>query len=145
MKTSDSVLTFPKDRPRPQQSEVAKPFWDAARDKKLMRPVCTNGHNFFPPQFACPHCLTETWEWKQSTGQGAIYSYTIVHRSPAPGFDVPFALAVVDLEEGWSMLANIVNAKPGDVASGRKVRVAWMVAEDGFTLPAFEVLPETKS
>jgi uncharacterized protein len=137
--THEMLLRFPAERPRPIQSVLGGPFWGAAKHKRLIRPVCACGHNFFPPQFACPRCLSEEWRWAESNGCGCIYTFTIVHRNPCPGFDVPFILAVIDLDEGWSMLANVVNSNLADVSRGLQVGVAWMVAEDGFTLPVFEV------
>jgi uncharacterized OB-fold protein len=125
-------------RPRPQPTDLTRPFWAAARERTLVRPVCEWGHDFFPPQVACPLCLCERWRWVPSSGRGAVYSWTTIHRAPAPGFDLPYVLAIIDLEEGWSMLANVVNCPPGSMAVDLRVSVTWLTAEDGFVLPAFE-------
>lgn len=122
----------------PEPGSLTAPFWEAATRRELVRPVCRScGRNFFSPQIACPSCLGEDWEYRSSTGRGRVYSASVVHRSPGPAFDVPFRLAIVDLDEGWSMLANIVGG-PDDRCppSGTPVEVTW-IERDGRTLPAF--------
>src|SRR5438105_14741017 len=85
---------------------LTAPFWAAAAGRVLVRPVCADcGRNFFSPQIACPACLSENWSYLPSSGRGTVYSATVVHKAPSPDFDVPYRLAVVELEEGWSMLA----------------------------------------
>lgn len=125
-------------RPLPTPSSMTEPFWAAAREHRLVRPVCNAcGTNFFSPQAACRKCLSEDWDYQDSSGAGSIYSYTICHRAPQPGFDVSYALAIVDLDEGWSMLSN-VNADPiGSIDFGTRVEVAWTQLADGFVLPTF--------
>lgn len=118
-------------------------FWAAAARHELVRPVCANcGRNFFTPQIACPACLSEDWSYRVSSGRGTVYSATVVHKAPGPGFDVPFRLGVVDLDEGWSMLANLVGG-PDDrlPAIGAAVEVTW-VERDGRVLPAFTEVTE---
>ena len=115
-------------------------FWAAASRRELVRPVCQDcGRNFFTPQIACPACLSENWTYETSAGRGRVYSATLVHRSPGPGFAVPFGLGIVDLDEGWSMLAALV----GDElpAIDAPVQVTWVDRADR-VLPAFrEVVP----
>jgi uncharacterized OB-fold protein len=126
-------------RPLPSPSELTQPFWDAAARGVLVRPVCDRcGASFFTPQVCCPSCLSEQWSWVQSAGRGAVYSATVCHRAPEPGFDVPYVLAIVDLDEGWDMLSNVVGCAPAEVAIGMRVRVAWESLGDGIVLPVFE-------
>jgi len=119
-------------------SELTRDFWAAVERHELVRPVCRAcGHNFFTPQIACPRCLSENWNYERSSGRGTVYSATVVHRPPSPDFAVPFRLAIVDLDEGWSMLANLVGG-PGERCApiGARVEVTW-IERDGRTLPAF--------
>jgi hypothetical protein len=103
-----------------------------------VRPRCDAcGRSFFTPQVACPACLSESWTWTLSSGLGCIYSHTTCHRAPAPGFEVPYVLAVVDLEEGWSMLTDVVVCDRADVEIGMAVTVTWLDIGDGFLLPVF--------
>lgn len=125
-------------RPHPEITELTREFWAAAHRHVLVRPLCQAcGRSFFVPQAVCTHCLSSDWAYAPSSGRGVIYSATVVRRAPYPGFDAPFHLAVVDLEEGWSMLTNVVDAADEPVAIGTPVRVAWLEVDERYTLPVF--------
>lgn len=126
-------------RPLPRRSELGSPFWEAADRRELVRPVCNGcGRSFFTPQVACPHCWSQDWTWQQSSGDGTVYSSTVIHRGPTPEFEVPYELAIVDLDEGWSMLANILGGRPGvPTPIGTRVGVCWIQLAEGHLLPAF--------
>lgn len=130
----ESVETL---RPLPQPSEVTAPFWEAATRRQLIHPRCAEcGRAFFPPHLACPHCRSMRWSWDESAGRGEIYSFSVVHRAPQPGFDPPYVIAVVDLDEGFELMTNIVQVSPAAVRIGQRVRVSWLEAGD-MTLPVF--------
>jgi uncharacterized protein len=117
---------------------LTHPFWAAAADRRLVRPVCTDcGRSFFTPQLACPRCLSQDWSYQPSSGRGRVYSATVVHKPPSPDVEVPLRLGIVDLDEGWSMLANFVGG-PGErlPAIGSPVEVSW-VERAGRVLPVF--------
>jgi uncharacterized protein len=121
----------------PNVSSLTRPFWEATARRELVRPVCLNcGISFFTPQVACPGCLDENWEYQLSSGTGTVYSFTIVHRAPREGFETPYVVADVDLDEGWNLLTNVVGCRPEDVHIGQRVSVAWLDA-DGAVLPVF--------
>ncbi len=125
-------------RPLPNPSPLTQPFWDAARDGHLVRQVCRAcGKSFFSPQVACPGCLSEVWDWVPSSGRGEVYSRTVVHRAPSAGFEIPYVYAVIDLEEGWSMMANVIGCDTAEVAIGMPVTVTF-VDLGSIVLPAFE-------
>ncbi len=103
-----------------QKQEYGKPFpipipetqyyWDKVKDHELWIQRCTEcSHVFFYPRLHCPKCMSDNLQWFQATGKGTLYSYMINHR-PAPGFedDAPYAIAMVQLEEGPRMMTNIV-------------------------------------
>ncbi|MGQ0631203.1 MAG: Zn-ribbon domain-containing OB-fold protein [Sporichthyaceae bacterium] len=116
--------------------ELTAPFWAAARSGVLVRPVCRDcGGSFFSPQIACPQCLSENWAYERSSGRGTVYSVTVVHKAPSPEFEVPYVLAVVDLDEGWSMLANLVDSAP----IGTPVELTWIERGER-ALPAFRAV-----
>jgi uncharacterized OB-fold protein len=124
--------------PRPEPSELTAPFWAAARDHVLVRPRCAAcGTSFFTPQIACPACLSEDWSYEPSSGRGLVYSATVVHRAPFPGLETPYQVAIVDLEEGWSMLTNIIGSDVAPAPIGTPVEVAWVDVDAELTLPAF--------
>jgi uncharacterized OB-fold protein len=134
--TADSA-----ERPRPEPSALTEDFWAAARRHELVRPVCRDcGASFFTPQIACPACLSEDWVYKQSSGRGTVYSATVVHRAPFPGLQTPYQVAIVDLEEGWSMLTNVIEADVMPTPIGTPVEVAFLDVDRELTLPAFRPL-----
>lgn len=130
-------------KPRTQvATSLTAPFWDAARRGKLVRPVCSDcARSFFVPQIACPYCHSLSWTYQDSQGHGVIASFTIVHRAPTGAHQPPYVVALVDLEEGWSMMSNIVQSAPESVDFGRSVTVCFQKRDDGVVLPVFELRP----
>jgi uncharacterized OB-fold protein len=125
-------------RPLPNPSPLTEPFWAAAREGRLVRPVCDAcGRSFFTPGLICPHCLSEAWTYRTSSGRGTVYSSTVVHRPPSPALPGPYHLAIVDMEEGWHLLTNIVDATDTPVPIGTPVEVTWVQINDQWTFPAF--------
>ncbi len=113
-------------------------FWAGVDRGELLRPVCDRcERSFFTPQVVCPFCGHEQWSYEQSTGRGAVYSFSVVHRPPEPGFEAPYVLAIVDVAEGWSLLTWIVDCPASDVRIGMDVRVRFVSGPDGALLPAF--------
>jgi uncharacterized OB-fold protein len=130
-------------RSAPAPSLLTAAFWEAATEGRLVRPVCSAcGQSFFTPQVACPYCLSESWRYCESSGSGEIYSFTVVHHAQTEDFETPYVLAIVDLDESWSMLTNIVGCDPHVVRIGMRVRVAFSPAANGVCLPVF--IPECK-
>jgi uncharacterized OB-fold protein len=126
-------------RPLPHPSEISAPHWEGARQRRLMVQRCADcGTHVFIPRPFCTACLSEALEWVESSGRGAIYSYTVIHRPPHPAFSPPYCAAIVELDEGWRMLTNIVGAEMSDLAVGRRVEVDFLDVDD-FTLPVFRL------
>lgn len=124
-------------RPRPIPSRLTEEFWAAARRHQLVRPRCEAcGRSFFVPQAVCTHCLSENWRYEPSSGRGTVRSATISHRPPFPGIEAPYQLAVIELEEGWTMLSNIVDTVEA-APIGAPVKVTWLDVDDELTLPMF--------
>ncbi len=137
-------------RPRPEPSPLTEPFWAAARERRLVRPYCPAcDQSFFTPQIACPRCLSTEWEYRESSGRGVVYSATVVHRAPYPGFASPYHVAIVDLEEGWQMLTNIVDVGDSDSAAsvpiGAPVTVDWLPLDERIVLPVFRTTQDEVS
>jgi uncharacterized OB-fold protein len=92
----------------PSPTPETQPYWDGTAAGELRLQRCTDcGTAFFYPRTSCPHCGSAAVEWFTASGRATLYSYTITHR-PAPGFDAPYAIAVVQLAEGPRMMTNIV-------------------------------------
>jgi uncharacterized OB-fold protein len=131
-------------RPRPEPSAMTAEFWAAAARHELVRPLCNAcGRSFFVPQAVCTHCLSADWSYAASSGRGVVYSATVGHRAPYPGIEAPYHLAVVDMDEGWTMMSNVVDADTGaSIPIGTRVRVAFLEVGDAYTLPVFTVEEE---
>jgi uncharacterized OB-fold protein len=80
--------------------------------------------------------------WTQVSGLGTIYTFTVNYRAPAPFFKtrLPYVVAIVGLDEGPRLMANILGAAPQDVAIGKRVKVVFEKGSDEITLPQFELL-----
>jgi uncharacterized OB-fold protein len=124
----------------PAITPLTQPFWDAAAEGRLLLPRCNAcGRHFFRPEVACTHCFATDWQWVPASGRGTLYSYTVVHRAPAPGFVTPLVLAVVELDEGPVMFSNLVGCSEADIRIGMALRVRFEQVAANVYLPRFEV------
>jgi len=98
-------------KPVPRATPETQPFWEgtAAGELRLQRCASCDAH-YFPPRPFCPTCLSDDVTWERVSGRGRLHSYVINHR-PAPGFEAPYAIAVVELAEGPRMMSNIVGVE----------------------------------
>lgn len=121
----------------------SEPFWRAAREGRLVCRRCTAcGHAYHYPRARCPRCLSAATEWIDLSGEGTVYSYTVVHQAASRAFRdrVPYVLALVDLDEGPRLLTNLVEVSPASVTVGLRVRVDWRAESDDAVLPVFRPL-----
>ena len=127
-------------KPLPHPSPESIPFWEGAVAKKLMLPRCNAcGRFWFPPSQRCRHCLSGDFAWCESAGLGRIYSFVVYHRVYHPGFenDVPYVVAIVELDEGPRILTNIAGAPWEDIRCDMRVRVVFEDTGRGITIPKF--------
>lgn len=124
--------------PLPRPSPISQPYWDACRRGELTVQRCAAcGHYVFIPQPACTRCLSSALEWVRSSGRGRVYSYTVVWRPQQPAFEVPYTVAIVEMDEGWKTLTNIVDCPVDDVRVGMDVEVKFVPMSEEITLPMF--------
>jgi hypothetical protein len=120
--------------PAPIVDSFTAPFWQAAALGTLMIRRCkTCGEAHWYPRPFCPHCGSGDTEWESASGGGTIYSYTVTRRSGP----VPYVLAYVTLDEGVTMLTNLVEAQIESLRIGQRVQVAFREAEGGGAVPVF--------
>lgn len=125
-------------RPLPHPTALSKPHWEGCQQGVLRVQRCSDCGSFvFVPQPVCTGCLGQNLEWVESTGRGTLYSYTTVHRPQRPVFEVPYVVAIVELEEGWMMLTNLIGVKTEPIEIGMPVEVAFEAMSDDITLPFF--------
>jgi uncharacterized OB-fold protein len=112
----------------------------------LIQVCATCAQRIFYPRLYCPNCLAPGLDWMQASGRGAIYSYTVVRSNAPSAFaaTIPYAVAVVRLEEGVQMLANIVDSDLDDLRCDAPVEVVFQRKGD-WVLPQFRLARATKS
>ncbi len=128
----------------PEPSEISQPFWDATREQRLVLQRCDACESLvWYPRGFCPGCLSEDLHWIEVSGLGTVYAVSVHHRAPAPELKerVPYALALVDLDDGARLMTNVVGCDAGDVHVGQRVRNTWEPLEDGRHLLVFEPDP----
>lgn len=129
------MTTMHQDRPLPAviSDAATEPYWSAAKDGVLKIKRCTAcAKPHFYPRPLCPFCLGDT-EWVAASGLGTIYSVTVVRRAGP----VPYALAYVTLDDGVTMLTNIVDCDLDALRIGDRVKVCFKLAEGGAAVPMF--------
>ena len=132
-------------KPRPDLNDVAAgPYWEAAARHELLLPCCRAcGSVFFPPREVCPGCWSDELSWQPVTGEGTVWTFTEVH---VPFYDdtwaddVPYVVAVIKLDEGPRLLANIVEPDMYHLAIGDRVEVVFEDRADGVTQPMFRLV-----
>jgi uncharacterized protein len=99
-------------KPVPAPNAESQVFWDKANEGELWLQRCNESScdqgAFFYPRFFCPRCLSQNVEWFKASGRGKLHTYMINHRPP-PAFmnEAPYAIAVVETDEGPRMMTNI--------------------------------------
>ena len=86
---------------------------------------------------ACTACLSQRLDWVRSSGRGLLYSFTVIFRPQRPEFEVPYIGAIVELEEGWHMLSNLVDCDPDDARVEMPVEVCFVPRGEAMMLPVF--------
>jgi len=126
-------------RPKPVPTPETRHFWDGTREHKLLLQQCEAcTHIYFPPRPFCPACSGRSVKTVSASGRARLYSYVIGQR-PAPGFEPPYSIAVVELEEGPRMMSNVVDCPqtPEALELDMALEVVWHVIDDEITLPMF--------
>lgn len=128
-------------KPVPVPTEVSAPYWDGLKEHRVRLQRCDAcGRLQFYPRSGCRHCGSSDLRWEEVTGEGHVYSYTIIHRAPFEAFadDVPYVYAIVELDAGPRLVSNIVTADPQTVRIGDRVTARFDDVDDGMTLLRFE-------
>jgi len=91
------------------------------------------------PRVLCAHCQSSRWTWERSSGHGAIFSWTITHQPLVRGFPdaLPYAVIIVELEEGVRMVSGLRNLAPTELAIDLPVEVVFETVAEGVALPFF--------
>ena len=117
--------------PDPEMGPDTTEYWKAAKDGRLLLRRGASGRPHFYPRAICPFDMSDT-EWFEASGRGSIYSYSVMRRTP-----IPYAIAYVTLQEGVSMMTNIVDCDLDKIKIGQAVRLVFKPSESGQPVPMF--------
>ena len=127
--------------PTPVANADSLPYWNAARESRLVIRQCKAcGELHFMPRHLCPTCWSDQLEWVDAKGTGSIHSLTIVRRASDPAFAtrVPYVVALIELDEGPRMMANILGEDALSAAIGDRVQVIFEARGDQAMVPQFQ-------
>ena len=120
--------------PAPAVNPEIKPYFDAAGEGRLLVKKCKACGQFHHyPRAICPHCFSDQTEWTEAKGTGTVYTYSVLRR----GAPVPYCIAYVTLDEGVTMMTNIVDCDLDAVRIGMKVKVTFKPTDGGPSVPVF--------
>ena len=124
----------------PQPDLETQPFWDAARDGRLLIKRCAACEQFhFYPRPFCPHCWSDAVEWVEASGRATLYTWSVVRRNDLPPFPdrVPYVAAIVDLDEGPRMMTNVVDCDFDALQVGMQLEAVFHPISDDVTIVQF--------
>jgi uncharacterized protein len=125
-------------RPRPAVSEHTRFFWEGVEARELRIQRCSACRTLIhPPRPHCGSCGSFDLDYQVVSGRGQVYSHVTVHKPLRPPFTEPYAVVMVQLEEGPRMVSQPAGMAPADVRIGRAVQVEFVEVEEGLTLPLF--------
>lgn len=130
----------------PSPKPATRPYWEACKRHELLIQECSQcGAQQFYPRTICASCSAAELHWVQASGFGTVVSWTIVRHpvSPAYAADIPYVIALIGLDEGPTMMAQIVDCEPESVQSGMPVEVCFEDWTPDITMPNFR--PRTNS
>lgn len=128
-----TMFVQPRLAPQPARTPESETFWDAARNGVLLLGHCQAcGETHYYPRSLCPFCFGDDIEPREASGKGRVYSFSVMRR-----VEVPYIIAYVTLDEGPTMMTNIVNCEADAVAIDQAVKLLFCPTEGGEALAIF--------
>ena len=119
--------------PAPHVLPEAQAYWDAADQGQLLVKRCRScGQAHHDPRDVCPHCLSDATEWTHAAGTGSVYSFSTMGLGNAA-----YTIALVTLDEGVTLMTNLVDCDIATVRIGQRVRVVFKPSDGGPAVPMF--------
>lgn len=115
-------------KPMPVPDADSGPYWQGANEGRFLFQRCATCRKAqFYPRSLCSHCQSRELNWEESKGRGKVASFSVVHRAPIPAFkaDSPYVVALIDLEEGFRFMCNVIRCDPQSVRIGDPVRIVY--------------------
>jgi uncharacterized OB-fold protein len=131
-------------RPLPALTPDTAPFYEAAARGELRFQRCADCRTWrHYPRPACPACLSRRFAWERATGDGEVYTWTIVHGPTLPAFadEVPYNVVDVLLDEGLHFVSQVLDCPPEALRPGLPVTAVFVPAGDDVTLVKFRRRP----
>ena len=128
------------EKPLPIINEDNAAYWEYAREHELRMQKCAScGHIRFPVSLVCPRCHAVEAEWARLSGRGKVYSYIIYRQAYHPSYqdDIPYAVAIIQLEEGPRLESNLTDCRLDDIKIGMPVRLYFDDVTEEISLPKF--------
>lgn len=130
-------------KPLPEISDDNRGFWEATRQGELRLQRCTDCCELrYPVAQICPACLSASFDWDRVSGRGTVFSFVVFHQVYHPAYkdDVPYNVAMIQLEEGPRMISNIVDVS-GQVEAGTPVEAVFDHVTEEVSIPRFRIVP----
>jgi uncharacterized OB-fold protein len=134
-------------KPLPIPTKWSQPFWDAAREHRLVLKKCSKcGFIDHPPYLYCTNCQADEHEWVEASGTASLAAYAInMFGVPFPFWvDLPYVVAMIDLPEGPRMISNIVQCDHDKLENGMDLEVVFDDVSDEITLPKWRPVDESR-
>lgn len=131
-------------KPLPKADDLTEDFWSATKEGIFRFQQCNQCHHRqFPPRYTCTQCHSTDLSWHNASGHGFVYSFTTSHRAPLAAFkpDVPYLIAIIELDEGVRAMMNLRGVEPSAVAIGMRVQVFFEKTEGEYLLPQARLQP----
>ncbi len=121
------------EKPIPVPNPDSVEFWKACNEEKFLIQTCNScGKNQFYPRAICKHCHGSDLDWQPVSGRGKVKTFTVVSHAPSPAFkeDLPYVLALIDLEEGVRAMMNVIGCDVADVHIGMDIELTFEARGD---------------
>jgi uncharacterized protein len=114
-------------KPLPVITSISAPYWQSLEQGSLSYQHCVCAHRWLPPRAECPACLGTDWKWTRASGRARLVSWVVYHTAYHEAFaaELPYNVALVELEEGPRLITNVINFADGrGLAAGMAVELA---------------------
>ncbi|MBM4761831.1 Zn-ribbon domain-containing OB-fold protein [Bacillus sp. B15-48] len=127
----------------PQPTKETAKYWEGCHNHELLIQKCNScGHYQFYPRLMCTDCSSYHIDWVSASGRGKVKSFTIMHRAITKAYlaETPYVIALIELEEGPTMMSNVVGCDPKTVEIGMDVEVTFEDWSEEITIPKFKLI-----
>lgn len=133
-------MTDQTGRNLPRPTPETAPYWDGCRSHQLRIQRCDAcGHHQLYPRIRCTECSSGQVEWVAASGRGKVVSFTVVRQAITEAYaaDIPYVIALIQLDEGPTLMSNVIQCDPESVVIGMPVEVVFETWTEEVTVPKF--------